>query len=202
MSKRIFNFKFTIHNCQKGMTYTELIVMLAIFGIMSSVILVNYGDFNSKMEVKSLSNNIALKIVEAQKSAMSGKITGASFDVEKVPAYGLNFDTSGNTENKKKFIYFADKNNDGNYDNGELLDTININSKFQIKSLKVFCATLKEANELDIVFKRPDSTASVDVNPSCGSDPVYYATINLGLLNSQVANSSVTIYPSGRIQIN
>ena len=56
------------------MTYVELIVVLSIFSVMTSVVLFNYNEFQAKIDIKVLANDIALKIVEAQKSALSGKL--------------------------------------------------------------------------------------------------------------------------------
>ncbi|KKQ07855.1 MAG: hypothetical protein US18_C0006G0001, partial [Parcubacteria group bacterium GW2011_GWB1_36_5] len=50
----------------RGMTYVELIVVLSIFAVMSSIVLFNYGEFQAKVDIKNLASDIALKIVEAQ----------------------------------------------------------------------------------------------------------------------------------------
>ena len=38
-----------IANCQAGMNYVELIVVLSIFSLLSSVVLFNYGGFQAKV---------------------------------------------------------------------------------------------------------------------------------------------------------
>ena len=85
MIKKIRNSKFVIRNCQKGMTYVELIVVLSIFSAMTSVVLFNYGEFQAKVDIKNLASDIALKIVEAQKSSLSGKLP-ESFPVNWKPS--------------------------------------------------------------------------------------------------------------------
>ena len=75
MIKEITNWKLKIGNYNRGMTYVELIVVLSIFSIMTSVVLFNYGAFQAKVDIKNLASDIALKIVEAQKSALSGKLS-------------------------------------------------------------------------------------------------------------------------------
>ncbi len=74
MIKKNFNLKFKSVHFRKGMTYVELIVVLTIFSIMSAVVIFDYNSFQSRIVIKNLSNDIALKIGEAQKNAMSGKL--------------------------------------------------------------------------------------------------------------------------------
>ena len=99
----------------RGMTYVELIVVLSIFGIMSTVAIYNYGAFQAKVDVKNTASDIALKIVEAQKSAMSGNLPSDSPSGWK-SSYGVYFDPSTDedlTDNiflNKKLIYFKDLN--------------------------------------------------------------------------------------------
>ncbi|MCX6755362.1 MAG: type II secretion system protein [Candidatus Nomurabacteria bacterium] len=120
---------------QSGMTYIELIVVLTIFGIMSTVLLFKYGTFNAQIDLQNLSQDIALQIVSAQKSALSGKlpdIGGAGYDLVNPtsfpnwrPAYGVYFNsnpatvasTIANPDNKK-IISFVDTNNVKYYQEG------------------------------------------------------------------------------------
>ena len=223
-----------------GMTYVELIVVLAIFSIMSGVVLVNYQDFQHKVEVKSLSNDIALKVVEAQKSAMSGKLApieqqkyqteNGLFDAWK-PSYGLFF----SRDVKGSFIYFADLNNSvligkpaydmnvpickSSIDFIECLDQISLKKGYSIGDLTVFCspsssggasaenakgtnqATEEEkipTENLSIDFTRPDSRAYIQASDT--DCQISYATISL--TSSNQASATITVYSSGRIQIN
>src|SRR3989344_4561547 len=92
-----------IRNYNAGMTYVELIVVLSIFSVMTSIALFDYNKFQAKVDIKVLANDIALKIVEAQKSAMSGKIPIQNISSTWKPSYGIYFDLADG----KNFIYFA-----------------------------------------------------------------------------------------------
>ena len=154
------NFRLKLNKKNRGMSYVELIVVLAIFSIMSGVVLYNYQDFNKGTQIKSLSNDVALKIVETQKLAMSGTLVDperqkkfeeqTGFLSEKWrPSYGLFFDSG----ESKSFLYFADlddsaflskgKNpaynlNVPKCDSTECLDRVLIGSDYYISSLQVF----------------------------------------------------------------
>ena len=183
----------------KGMTYVELIVVLGIFSLITSVSFFNYGKFEQKVNIKILANDVALKVVEAQKNSLSGKWNSSAGSSWK-PSYGIHFDI---TNNNKNFIYFVDLNNNTFYDNpgcgGECLDQITItkgNSISELGIVGIGCPST--VNNLDIVFKRPDSSAIITSKPAL-SCSVSYIQITLTSLSSITAK--IRIYPSGRIQI-
>jgi len=197
MIKKIHNFKFVIRNCQKGMTYVELIVVLSIFAVMSSIVLFNHGKFQAKVDIKNLANDIALKIVEAQKSAMSGKWNTNAPSGWK-PSYGVYFDLSV----PNHFIYFADFDNNNYYDfNDSVLDTIIITKNNIISGLEVV-RECPSVTDLSIVFKRPDSSALINNSTGIFScDTIEYAKITVSSSDNSF-NGYIKIYPSGRIQVN
>ncbi len=193
-----------------GMSYVELIVVLSIFFVMTSIILFNYREFQAKVDIKNLASDIALKVVEAQKSSLDGKLPLSSHQPANPaiwkPSYGVYF----NTATPKQFIYFTDVDPvnvlyDGTPScSGECLDKITITKNNSISELKVFgtgCTT-NSLNELTIVFRRPDYRAimtSNTSNPLC--DSISYAQIIVASPQSATA-ANIKIYPSGRIQIN
>jgi prepilin-type N-terminal cleavage/methylation domain-containing protein len=205
-----------IRNCNKGMSYVELIVVLSIFSVISSVAIYNYGDFQDRVDIKNLGSDIALKIVEAQKSALNGVLPVSSNQVSGwKPSYGVYFNMTpddGNNPNpgdNKSFIYFVDLNQDGILDNpdclmsnGECLDKITITKGNYIDKIEECpddntCGGL--AIPLSITFKRPDSSA-VFMGPS--GLLTGFAYIRITIKSPKGATTLIKIYPSGRIQIN
>ncbi len=195
--------KLKIKN-NKGMSYVELIVVLSIFAVLSSVVIFNYGDFQARVDIKNLASDIALKIVEAQKSSINGVLptTGAPFPDWK-PAYGVYFDITTLLK-QKQFIYFADLDNSNTYisGSGETLDTINITKNNYISNIDK-CSTnpcvsgSNSINSLFVIFKRPDSSAIFSDATITGSQYVQI-TIN----SPKNAKAYIKIYPSGRVQVN
>src|SRR5687768_3941612 len=100
---------------QAGMSYVELIVVLSIFSLLSGVIIYNYGEFQAKVDIKNLASDIALKIVEAQKSSLSGKLPQAEVSPDWKPSYGVYFSLL-DEDGEKSFIYFSDINQDNIFD--------------------------------------------------------------------------------------
>ncbi|MFA6552210.1 MAG: type II secretion system protein [Candidatus Paceibacterota bacterium] len=96
-----------------GFTIVELIVSIAIFVIMTGIILVNYGQFGQKILVTNLAYDIALSIREAQVYGMSVKESDLDANSPTFSSgYGINF--IGGTPTRS-YVLFADKDNGGVY---------------------------------------------------------------------------------------
>jgi len=192
----------------RGMTYVELIVVLSIFSVMSSIILFNYNKFQAKVDIRNLANDIALKIVQAQKEAMSGVLPVQTPIDPWKPSYGVYF----NLNDEKSFVYFTDLDQNGSYDNSlcpsdieECIDKINITKGNKISKLNVFYqnGTSQSINEMTLIFTRPNSgvifsTQTFSADP--GSEVDHY---QIGVSSSDDSTiSNIKVYPSGRIQVN
>ena len=190
----------------KGMTYVELIVVLSIFAVMSSIVLFNHNKFQAKVDIKNLANDIALKMVQAQKDAMSGKWNTNAPSGWK-PSYGVYFDLSV----PNHFIYFADfVDINKQYDagsgcstgGGECLDDIEITkgkiSKIEECSTEDCLSPVSTPNPLSITFTRPNSGASFSPNLSASSN---YIRTTISSSDGSF-NGYIRVYPSGRIQVN
>ena len=182
-----------------GMTYVELIVVLSIFSIMSSIVMFNYDKFQQAVNIKVLASDIALKIVEAQKSSMGGKWNALAGPDWK-PSYGLYFNTASN----QNFIYFADLDNNGLFENlgctGECQSQIGITKGNYISSINLFGTGCPSAvDNLDIVYKRPEPTAIISSSPVVSCNLVYAEIL---VSSPNLITAKIDVYPSGRIQIN
>ena len=196
-----FNFqKFKKVEFRKGMTYVELIVVLSIFSIMSAISLFDYRKFEAKVEVKNLANDIALQIVNAQKSAMAGKIPEGLITTSSwVPAHGVYFDLT----EPNRFIAFADVGSDniygGDYENESVIE---ITKQSFIKGIKVeggYCFG-SEINDVSIVFRRPDSSALVSNSLIGNCSGFSFVDIYVSSADNS-ATANIKIYPTGRIEI-
>lgn len=201
------NFKKIKKN--NGMTYIELIVVLSIFSIMSSIVLFNYNEFQARVDIKNLANDIALKIVEAQKSALSGLMPLKTINASWKPAYGIYFNTTSFGSNKS-FIYFADidQNNfdsDGTFCNtsgigDECISKIDITKGNYISNITVFYPSSSETkNDLSLTFKRPNSGVVVN---SGGLTLPGVSYVEITISSPQNVTSKIRAYSSGRIQVN
>jgi prepilin-type N-terminal cleavage/methylation domain-containing protein len=201
----------------KGMTYVELIVVLSIFAVISSVTMFNYGSFQAKVDIKNLTSDIALKLVQAQKYSVSGKLPpllqqgliGGNINTWK-PAYGVYFNTTSDA-NKKKFVYFTDIDSNNICDatctsffaNGEFLEKIDINkgnfiAKLEIMDSNNFACAIPTG--LTVLFRRPNSEAKFVTEP-VSSCIISYIQITVSSSASTPVTSKILVYPSGRVEI-
>ncbi len=201
-------------NKKSGMSYIELIVVLSIFSVLSGVVLYNYGDFQSKVDIKNLSSQIALKIVEAQKSSLSGLLPQLSVSPTWKPSYGVYFNFNDKGLSQTNFIYFTDLDSDGFFDGddctGECLEKVTIGKGNTISAMKVFYASgqvkrtgMEEAKgtpieDLTVSFSRPSSGAILNTSAGFTSTVSFVQII---VTSPKSTNSTINVYPSGRIEV-
>lgn len=193
----------------RGMTYVELIVVLSIFSVLSSVSVFSYKDFQARVDIKNLASDIAIKIVQAQKSSLSGTLPPLSLQpvVQNwKPSYGVyfNIDLEGVQANPSKFVYFTDRDQNGTFTTGscdECINQINITKGNTVNAINIFFqdGTSSNFNDLSIVFSRPDSSPIIT---SAGSIPGVISYAEIGITSPDGTTSTIKVYSSGRIQIN
>lgn len=193
-------FKFLKLQKNRGMTYVELIVVISIVALLSTVSLFNYADFQEKVNMKNLANDIASRVVEAQKNAIGGR-TATGAIVGWRPSYGIYFDISEPTS----FVNFTDLNQDKRYNLGsESSGPIQITKGNYIVRIEYFDGVFFNPvdSPLHITFTRPDSGATFYI----GSNVTPLT--NLKYMQIELSNktddtfSLIKIFPSGRVQIN
>lgn len=88
---------FTTHTAQKGFTLVEMIMVLAIVGVMSAITMFNYGDFRQSIDTRNLAQEMALSIRKAQSYATSSKklVSGDSgYPDGIIRSFGIVFSTA------------------------------------------------------------------------------------------------------------
>ena len=206
---KVFFEKIKKYRSNKGMTYVELIVVLSIFSLFSGVAIFNYKGFQGKVDIKNLANEMTLQIVEAQKSALNGKLPPPSQQptdpINWKPSYGIYFDKN---TNNKIFYYFVDLNQNmelsvpfNNCPGFECLDKINITRGNYISDINscvgISCGTSTSIDgPLSITFTRPNSGAVFFTNQIITPD---YIRITLSSPNS--ISTYIKIFPSGRVEL-
>lgn len=192
---------------QKGMTVIELIIIVAIFSVVASTVVFDYGKFNSKVEIKNLANDIALKIVEAQKSALTGKlVSGATSGW--TPAYGVLFNISV----PNRFVYFADLDNSDSCTGsqcsppfsvgGEVLEVVTITRGNTVPSggLQLSGSGCPATiSNISMVFTRPDSSPAFTSSPSLTCSP---SNLLINVTSPVSVTGKIRLYSSGRLQMN
>ena len=184
-----------------GFSLLEVMVTAAIIGIITAVVVINYGSFNNTILLRNQAFEIALQLREAQVYAVSVRGDSTEFREE----YGIYFDMS----NSQQYLLFQDIGSatPAYYDVGEGVGKAsNIDSRFALDRICVNFSSSEdcsnEVDDLSISFKRPDfdaQFASVDgFNQGLGT----ISNARIELRNLQGNNiRSVVVQSSGQIKI-
>lgn len=114
--RKILNTFFS--KSEKGFTLIEMMVVLAIFLLISGITLANYPAFNSRVSISTLANGIAVSIREAQVYGVSVKnATTSTSSLGLYPSYGVYFNTAtGNSQaSTTQYVFFYDQQESGMY---------------------------------------------------------------------------------------
>lgn len=170
----------------KGFTLLEMLVSLAIFGIITAIVVFNYGAFNSNVLVTNLAYEIALSIRQMQTYGLSVRNVDPSSSADY--AFGVHFSSA----DYQKFYLYADISKDGilndvgscGVSGSECLEEINLRGDVGISSITT-CKTetsssCNSSDYVDILFLRPDPQAIIIENGEYknGSQPNSLIYIN------------------------
>ncbi len=200
-----------------------MLVVIAIFAIVASVLLFNYTGFSTSVAVRNLSEEIGLTVRQAQSYATSvhslAGTNGALSDT--YPAYGISFSLDNNpatfAPNPTTFVLFADVSptNNGITDdlyenngtcgnpaaNAECLESFGIQNNDVITSLctdKAGCMT--GSGTVNVVFRRPNPDAEICVaGTDCSTDLQSYLYVTLE--SPQNITRVIKIYSTGQISV-
>ena len=175
-----------------GFTIVELLIVLAVFAMLTSVVLARYRTFDTNAKFANASEDVVLALREAQVygvgvKAGASSCGGTSFDC----AYGVHFSTSASNEIR----LFVDVNGDGKYSGlGEDVSVITWDNSISISGLS--CGGLPCTGYLDVMFKRPNPDALIGDLSGVGSNTFAQVVISNGS-----KTTTTTITSAGQISL-
>jgi prepilin-type N-terminal cleavage/methylation domain-containing protein len=197
---------------QKGFSLVELIIVIAIFAIITSVVLYNQNRFSSDISISNITYQIALQIRQAQ-------VYGTLVRQGEVPddfnlGYGVTFfkDVDGTIGG---FRIFADGDpvsgngvqGNGKYDEGaqdSVISTFDLSEGNTITEVCVYgsgsnssCMS-NEDSQVDIVFRRPEPDAIISSDTTEGGVQRAEITITSALGDKQ---KLITVRSTGQISV-
>lgn len=195
-------------NSSKGFTLIEMMVSIAIFTIITSVVIFNHGKFNSSINVTNLAYEVALAVRQAQVYGLAVKQDVTSVAPVEY-AYGVYFAA----DNPKVFYIFADKNDNQQFDfdpsndscNGvkECQESIEIRGDVTIGKLQTSTSgTSQDTNHLTVLFLRPNPVAIIrdDRNSDSSSNGRQRAVVTLTSAKAE-KSKEIVVELSGQISV-
>jgi len=196
-----------------GFTITELILSVSILVAIMAMVLLNQSTYTDEVVLSNAADEISSTISQAQLYATGVRefTPGSSeFDI----SYGLTFSllSSGSDE---VYIYFADRNGNGIYDDdwscptsnsSECLDRADLSSGNRINALcfvRTFDTDDCNVGRIDVSFFRPSIEARILLFDTSGHSmsPANIKGAKVILESPRGLARSVTVYLTGQISV-
>lgn len=195
-----------------GLTLVELIVVVTIFTIITTVLVINQNRWNRKLQLNTKLYDLALYIRQAQFYSISVKEDNLSFGDTFDRSYGIHFDT----DSVSSFIFFSDRNKNQKYDLGEGISTYIFQNNYTngifidricgyniAGSVERCSPDAGNIKSLDILFSRPEAKSIiVFLNNGGNSSASVNPPAKIYLRNSYGDYASVKVYQNGQVAIN
>lgn len=183
------SFKFI-----RGFSLVEVMITIAIIMVVTTIVVIKYGSFNSTMLLKSQAYEMALNLREAQVFAISVR-TGSASATAFRDAYGLHFDT----DTPNQYLLFLDTNEDSRYNNGEAInEPFLIDSRFVITGIATGANCTDAVDALSVTFKRPDFDANIASGSGTGLNA---ACITIAPVKDTAVTRVVYVGATGQIEV-
>lgn len=187
---------------QKGFTLVELVISIAIFAMMTTLVLSKFGTFNQGVLLSNVAYDVALTIRNAQSYGINVKSADRAGSDFSFP-YGVHFDTLA--PNNSSFKFFADLDSDGEYTSVDdkpvvagspmFTTTTNIKRGTVISKICVnTCGPTEYVDKMDITFIRPDPNAII-LNKN------YFSYAKITLKATDGSTKNIEVRSTGQIQV-
>jgi prepilin-type N-terminal cleavage/methylation domain-containing protein len=182
---------------QRGFTLPEVLVTIGIMGLISTVVLMQYTRFDSRLLMQNNAYEIALAIRQAQTFATSVRGEGEVFTY----GYGVSFGTTTAT-NRTLSLY---RNTGGDQlvprysaSQDQLIGTVTIGRGNYISDICIEGVCGKTA--ASITFNRPDTDALI-VDHYAATAVRSNIEIHLASIKDPSATRVITVYNTGQINV-
>ena len=194
----------------RGFTIIEMIVVIAIIAVVTTLVLFNNARLNSNILVSNAAYEIGLIVRESQVAGLGVK---SSTDGEFTSSHGVHIEMS----TPDTVTMFADINDNGVYDaaDGEMTQQYVMNNSRSGTIIglctsdtlspitSIYCTDINTKASLDVVFKRPNPEAFFKTRLTATDGAVDYVgsvVINVGFVDDICR--SVIIQKTGAVEIN
>jgi len=166
---------------QAGFTITELLVVMFIISLLSSLVLANHRSGQKRYALSQATQQLVSDLRRVQNMAMSG------VDMADRSGYGVYVEKDDNF-----YIIYADENDNSTYQPSDAtIETIDLSNQIKISSVSPL------SSKIDIFFKPPEPTTYINANDGVGIS----GTITLKLEDTSLTKT-ITVTTVGLIYSN
>jgi prepilin-type N-terminal cleavage/methylation domain-containing protein len=199
----------------RGFTLVEMVVCIAIFAMMTALLVAKYGTFNQSVLLTDLAYDTAITVRTAQTYGLGVQSTGGSNPFNY--AYGVEFcanvngcGTIGSVHlTNNFFVLFSDVKNDKFFDAGNIQQSIYTLTRGAIVSgicVTTDCTAPDGNLRLDITFKRPNPDAIICSTAKCENSTTHvpyppYPFAGIFIKGTDGSTREVTIRNTGQISV-
>lgn len=184
----------------EGFTLIEIVVVVSIMIILSTIVLVNYKSFGDQFALQRSANQLAQNIRRAQEMAMSAKECPAG--ITNCPAAGQPFSYIYGIYTKKSppgqpvsksYILFADIDDDGEFKtaNDAVIEEI------QLEKGIIVTGPGGGIRKTHVTFASPDPAIKIKINDDFKDE----ASIELSIETDLSRTKTITVNKAGLIEI-
>jgi prepilin-type N-terminal cleavage/methylation domain-containing protein len=182
---------------KKGYTLLELIVVIAIFSMVTSSLVMNYRGSTRAVLLNTLAHRIVSEFRQAQTYALG--------NVDKTSNF-LPYGVFASTNNTSSIIFFGDTSKNKKYEAGELVETLRFNTGNVITKL---CVNMKKdgrdpsnctsVTELHVTYTRPYPEPTIVPTPSVAGAP--YADAEIIISTGTGITKTIVVWMTGQLAI-
>lgn len=195
-----------------GFSIVELIVSVAIFVLMTSLLVTKYGTFNQNILITNNAYDVALILRNAQSYGLNVKSTpvegGAQYSGTFTSGYGVYIKAAA-AGTVTEIPFFPDVDRDGIWDgppeNPVEKPVATYALKNQITFTGIKAGSSPDSNSpmysLDITFRRPNPDAIIMGTPTVGGTPVQYSYAEFTLVSNNGATRKIAVRSTGQISV-
>jgi prepilin-type N-terminal cleavage/methylation domain-containing protein len=182
----------------EGFTLVEVVIVIAIFVILSSITIFNYRDFDNSIKLKNQALGVALAIKTVQTKALSSR-TLITATTAYAP-YGIFFDTAAAYKDKAN-PFFDNTNGNRVFDGIESVVTADVFTLESGYAISDVCAgdgtTCTAVNPLNVSYLRP----SIEAKICEGAAACAYKEARITIESPKGSTSTVYITNLGQIYV-
>ncbi len=174
-----------------GFTLVELVVVLAIIGVIFTILFTRQNTFESRFRVDDKVYDVVIALRKAQAYTLGVRSHDCS-GVKSFPSYGVYF-KSTDVADRDRFTFFVDQNNNGRFDSPEsgsgscYAETVVLGSPSfdricgftSTGLLRCWPPDTGGPRQISITFKRPDPRPTFTFLNQFGSSMLVYPPVEI-----------------------